>query len=180
MTMGIVVVACLAERVGCGPAVTMTSTLRRTSSPASEGRRSDFPSANRHSMKMFFPSIYPSSRSPCRNASMPLVWAVGVAPNRSPIVGIFFACCASAAEQSAKSKAQKSEREDFVSPESSNRKSKIVSLDYLIRPIQHRLRNRETEDLRRLQVNDQLKLHRLLHWKVGGSRSFDYFVNEVS
>ena len=39
-----------------GPAVTMTSTLRRTSSAASAGRRSSFPSAYRYSMTMFFPS----------------------------------------------------------------------------------------------------------------------------
>ena len=70
MTMGIVTVASLAGRVDAGPAVTMTSTLRRTSSAASSGRRSSFPSAYRHSMTMFFPSTYPSSRSPCRNASM--------------------------------------------------------------------------------------------------------------
>ena len=42
MTMGIVAVASLAARVAVGPAVTMTSTLRRTSSAASAGRRSSF------------------------------------------------------------------------------------------------------------------------------------------
>ena len=42
MTMGIVEVASLAARVRCGPPVTMTSTLRRTSSAASSGRRSGF------------------------------------------------------------------------------------------------------------------------------------------
>ena len=52
-----------------GPPVTMTSTLRRTSSAASAGRRSSFPSAYRYSMTMFFPSTYPSSRRPWRNAS---------------------------------------------------------------------------------------------------------------
>ena len=56
MTMGIVEVASLAARVAWGPAVTMMSTLRRTSSAASAGRRSNFPSAYRHSMTMFFPS----------------------------------------------------------------------------------------------------------------------------
>ena len=70
MTMGIVEVASLAARVAVGPPVTMMSTLRRTSSAASAGRRSSFPSAYRHSMTMFFPSTYPSSRRPCRNASM--------------------------------------------------------------------------------------------------------------
>ena len=42
--------------VTVGPVVTMTSTLRRTSSAASAGRRSSFPSACRYSMTMFFPS----------------------------------------------------------------------------------------------------------------------------
>ena len=43
ITMGIVSVASLAVRVAAGPAVTMTSTLRRTSSAASAGRRRAFP-----------------------------------------------------------------------------------------------------------------------------------------
>ena len=70
MTMGIVTVASLAARVTGGLAETMMSTLRRTSSAASAGRRSSFPSAYRHSMTMIFPSTYPSSRRPWRNASM--------------------------------------------------------------------------------------------------------------
>ena len=40
--------------------------------------------------------------------------------------------------------------------------------DDFIRPVQHRLRNRQADLLRRFQVDDQLKLHRLLHGKVGG------------
>ncbi len=98
MTMGIVEVASLAARVAVGPAVTMTSTLRRTSSAASAGRRSSFPSADRHSMTMFFPSTYPSSRRPCRNASMRAELAEREAPVRYPIRGIFAGCCASATE----------------------------------------------------------------------------------
>ena len=43
MMIGIVLVACLAARVGLSPAVTMQSTLRRTSSVASSGSRSDVP-----------------------------------------------------------------------------------------------------------------------------------------
>ena len=42
MTMGIVTVASLAARVGIGPAVTMTSTLRRTSSAAKRGKAIEF------------------------------------------------------------------------------------------------------------------------------------------
>src|SRR5262249_53969540 len=56
ITMGTVPVAALAERVGIGPAVTMASTLRRTSSAVSSGYRSTFPSAYRHSVAMLCPS----------------------------------------------------------------------------------------------------------------------------
>ena len=42
MTMGIVLVASLAARVSAGPAVTMTSTLRRTSSAARCGKAIGF------------------------------------------------------------------------------------------------------------------------------------------
>src|SRR5262250_855405 len=78
-----------------------------TSSVASAGRRSGFPSAYRHSMTIFFPSTYPSSRRPCRNASMRAEIAAGELALRNPIRGIFFeACCASAETQSAKSRAQ--------------------------------------------------------------------------
>jgi hypothetical protein len=48
MTMGIVEVASLAARVAAGPAVTMMSALKRTSSAARSGSRSGFPSAHRH------------------------------------------------------------------------------------------------------------------------------------
>jgi hypothetical protein len=63
MTMGIVEVASLARRVEFEPSVTITSTFRRISSAASAGTRSSLPSPDRHSMTMFFPSMYPSSRS---------------------------------------------------------------------------------------------------------------------
>ena len=96
MTMGIVEVASLAARVTVGPVVTMTSTLRRTSSAASVGRRSGFSSACRYSMTMFLPSSYPSSRRPCRNASVRAATAEGEVVFRYPIRGIFVGCCASA------------------------------------------------------------------------------------
>jgi putative ABC transport system substrate-binding protein len=43
--------------------------LSRVESAANSGRRSGFPSENRYSMTMFFPSIHPSFFSSCRNAS---------------------------------------------------------------------------------------------------------------
>ena len=98
------------------PAVTMTSTLRRTSSAASSGRPSSFPSAYRHSMTMFFPSKYPSSRRPCRNASM----TARITRRQSHRVRysnawIFFGCCAWADTQSAKNMAQRAKDGNFFS-----------------------------------------------------------------
>jgi len=68
ITMGIVRVTFLAARVEAAVADKMQSTLSLTSSAASPGRRFLSPFANRHSMTMFWPSMYPSSRRPCRNA----------------------------------------------------------------------------------------------------------------
>jgi len=55
-TMGIVLLAFLAASIATRELVTMTSTLRRTTSAARSGRVSILPSAYRYSMKMFFPS----------------------------------------------------------------------------------------------------------------------------
>ena len=52
ITIGIVVVACLAAKAAGVPWVTMTATLRRTRSAASAGRRSYLPSAQRYSTAM--------------------------------------------------------------------------------------------------------------------------------
>ena len=49
--------------------------------------------------------------------------------------------------------------------------------DHLIRPIQHRLRNRESDLLRRFQIDHQLKLSRLLDRKISGLRTFEDFVD---
>ena len=67
--MGMVVVAFFAANASVLPETTIRSTLRRTRSAASSGRRSFFCSANRYSMVIFFPSIHPSLLSSCRNAS---------------------------------------------------------------------------------------------------------------
>ena len=69
ITMGMVVVAFFAANADGPPVTTIRSTLRRTRSAASSGRRSVFCSANRYSMVIFFPSIHPSLLSSCRNAS---------------------------------------------------------------------------------------------------------------
>ena len=56
--------------------------------------RRKFPSAYRYSIVMFFPSTYPSSRRPCRNAPMRNAMAAEEAPARYPMRGIFPGCCA--------------------------------------------------------------------------------------
>ena len=95
MTMGIVLVASLAARVAPPPPpVTMTSTFNRTNSAERAERRSSFPSACRYSMTMFFPSTYPSSRRPWRNASIRAALVEGKAPSRYPIREIFVGSCA--------------------------------------------------------------------------------------
>src|SRR5262249_61024759 len=49
----------------------------------------------------------------------------------------------------------------------------------LIRPQQQRLRDREAERLRGLEINHQLKLRRLLHWQVTGLRALQDAVDVI-
>src|SRR4030095_15319440 len=95
ITTGMVVVAFIAANADCTPGTTIRSTLRRTRSAASSGRRSFFPSANRDSIVMFFPSIHPSLLSSCRNASHRTALPEAVVESMKPMRGFFPACCAS-------------------------------------------------------------------------------------
>src|SRR5262245_22139148 len=67
--MGMVVVISLTVSADGVSVTTIRSTLSRTRSAASSRRRSGFPSANRYSMVIFFPSVQPSLRISRRNAS---------------------------------------------------------------------------------------------------------------
>jgi hypothetical protein len=49
-----------------------------------------------------------------------------------------------------------------------SRVSTTESLDYLICPLEERLRDREAEGLRGLEVDHQLELRRLLDGEIGG------------
>src|SRR5262245_32820113 len=176
MTMGIVAVAALAARVGVGPGVTITSTFRRTNSAASAGRRSSFSSAARHSMTMFFPSTYPSSRSPWRNASMRYGFAERGKERRKPIRATFFGCCASAGKESTRSVAHRTKPKmvfliAFLTP--------YVSPNHLISPRQNVRRNHQTDLLSRLEINHQLELCRLFHRKIGGLSSLQNPVHVI-
>jgi hypothetical protein len=55
------------------------------------GEAIEFSSAYRHSMTMFFPSTYPSSRSPCRNAPVRSEITEGVVALKNPIRGFSLA-----------------------------------------------------------------------------------------
>ena len=94
ITIGIPLAAFFAARVSLVTAVTIMSTLSRTRSAMSPGRRSFLPSANRYSMAIFFPSTHPSSRSPRRKAWCQSAVSAGEKGERSPIREIFAACWA--------------------------------------------------------------------------------------
>ena len=93
ITIGIVRVACLAAWVGGVSTVTMTSTLRRTSSAANSPRRLSCPSPNRYSMLMLFPSTHPRSRRPCRNESRRGEREAAEVRAKKPIRGTLLDCC---------------------------------------------------------------------------------------
>src|SRR5262249_46414185 len=49
-------------------------------------------------------------------------------------------------------------------------------LDHSIRPVEHRLWDRQVERFSRLKIDCKLKLRGLLHRKIGGLRAFQNFV----
>src|SRR5262249_61193120 len=55
----------------------------RTTSAARSESLLSFPSSSRYSMRIFWPSMYPSARNPCRNASW-RGWPVEEPPERTP------------------------------------------------------------------------------------------------
>src|SRR2546422_2250073 len=204
MTMGIVLVACwVALAVPYPPAETMISTLSRTSSAASAGRRSRFPSAYRYSMTMFFPSTYPRSRNPCRNASVRVDIAAGELVLRYPIRGTFFGCCACATAPHIASVTTRatiptnfrfwildfrlSDRKlgDRIrvlsricfSPESKTAIENRKLLNDSVRPGQHVRRNCQADLLRRLHIDHQLELRRLFHGQLSRLGAFQNLVD---
>ena len=48
----------------------------------------------------------------------------------------------------------------------------MFSFDHLIRPVEHGLRNRQADLLRGLEIDDELKLRRLLKGKSAGLAPF--------
>src|SRR5215831_10190046 len=180
ITMGMVLLAPFATNGVGPPEATIRSTLRRTRSAASSGSRSSFCSANRYSMVMFFPSIHPSLLSSCRNASKLTAPPEAVVFSRKPMRGTFPVCCASASETFAKKSVASSQRMIlffmfFFLP----RAFSLFSFDHFIRPIQHRLRNRQTDLLRGLEIDHQLELRRLLYRQIGGLGSLQDSIHVI-
>src|SRR5438128_11519662 len=83
--------------------------------------------------------------------------------NKTPIRGIFFGCCAWAKETVSRRAASSRGLSSFFVIALSSYYCLLprgycqYSLDYLIRSVQHRLRNRQTDLLRRLEIDDELK-----------------------
>src|SRR5262245_35360398 len=174
ITIGMVVVAFFAANTGAVDVPTMTSTLRRTSSAASSGRRSFFCSANRYSKAMFFPSIQPSLLSSCRNASTRTALPEAVLLSRKPMRKTFPACCAETGTQSAKSMALKlGAKMCFF----------ICAFSYLTndfrRPRQYVRWNRNTDLLGSLEIYHELELRRLLDGQFSGLGSLQDSVHVI-
>src|SRR5262245_34130233 len=188
ITMGMVVVAFFAANAGTADETTIRSTFRRTRSAASSGRRSFFCSANRYSMVMFFPSIHPSLLSSCRNASKKTAILEAVLLSRKPMRVIFSVCCASIVELGSRCREQSARQNVFLvicvvpalfsylRPLTSD--LRLLLLDHFISSRKHVRRNRQTDLLCCLQIDDELKLLWLLHGKIGRLSAFQNLVHK--
>src|SRR5215467_2236882 len=154
-TMGMTDVACLAAKTMPVPDVTITSTLRWTNSAAISAARSVRPSVQRYSTAIVRPSIKPSSRIRCTKAATHWLWVAGVPEPKYPMVGSFAGCCPRAASGQA------------AAPPNSAMNSRR-SFDYLVGKQKERVRDREPNCFRGLEVDGQLEFDRLLHGQVGG------------
>src|SRR5262245_7942029 len=183
--MGMVVVAFFAANAATADVTTIRSTLRRTRSAASSGRRSFFCSANRYSMAILFPSIHPSLVSSCRNASTRTALPEAVLLSRKPMRGTFPACCARADTLSAKSKAQRVRNMIFFfmslslsrSTCHSTLNTRSLLLNHRIRSRQDVRLDRQADLLRGLEIDHQLELRGPLYGQIGGLGAFQSLVH---
>src|ERR1051325_10302492 len=113
---------------------------------------------------MLRPSMYPYSLRPSRTASM-TSWEGGPGL-RNPIVGLFFACCASAAKLKARSKAQCAKQKSFFLniflAESKMGNQNLKLPNYPIGSGQDIGWNGHADLLGSFQIDQQLELGRLL------------------
>src|SRR5215467_1964021 len=152
ITMGMVLDAPFAANGVGPPEATIRSTLRRTRSAASSGRRSGVCSANRYSMVIFFPSIQPSLLSSCRNASTRTALPEAVLLSRKPMRKTFPVCCALAKEALNSKVAATRQTIIFVFIVAASRLP-----DHFIRSCQHIRWNCQTDLLGGLKIDRQLK-----------------------
>src|SRR5215470_9317634 len=164
----------------------MMSTLSFTSSAASSGSRSTFSSADRYSMTMVFPSTYPRSCKPCRNASTRAEIVEKEFKARSPTVGTFFGCCAATGRESAHSKAPSAQLKNCFLKNFVQRICRSLLLApcsmlfyNAICPRQQIRRNSEPDLLGRFKIDDKFELLRLLHREIGRLCPLKNFVNVV-
>jgi hypothetical protein len=102
----------------------------------------------------------------------------------TPMRETFAGCCAATGKLSAKSIAQSVRTVIFLvmffsalSTRHLTLDTRPFSLDHFIRSIQHVRRNRQSDLLRRFQIDDELKLRRLLHWDVAWLSALENLVN---
>src|SRR5262245_24675048 len=150
-TIGIVLVAFQVAKVG-GPPVTMRSTFRWIISAANLGYCVGS-RENLHSIVQFSPSPYPPSRAP--SGTPPIERALAPAPGK-PSLG-------SSPRLGGGTKGAKR----FHNP-GCMRTGGAASLNDLVRPRQHRRRNRQAEGFGGLEIDDQLELCRLLDREIAG------------
>src|SRR5215471_17297870 len=118
-------------------------------------------------MTMFFSSTYPSSCKPWRKASMRAVLAEGEAALRNPIRGTFAGCCASTGKLRANTMMLRANVKMSFFITLLNPFTSRLS-DHLIRPVQHRLRNCETDLFRCFEIDHELELRRLFDREISG------------
>src|SRR5262249_11063791 len=123
-------------------------------------------------MRMFFPSTYPSSRRPCRNASMRAGVEEGKAETRYPIRGTFVGCWASAKETVDNRVAAKRQTINFVFIVSASRLS-----NHLVCSRQDVGWNRQANLFCRFKIDRHLKLHRCFHGQVRRLRPLENLIH---
>src|SRR6266850_8578292 len=128
-------------------------------------------------MTTLFPSTYPSSSKPCRNASRRSEIAVGVLTMRYPIRGTFDVCCAPTGLPKATIDAANKETKHFIFTVLLVCISSHVSSDHLIRPRQHVGRNRQADLLCRFQIDDEFEFCRLFNREIGRLGAFQNLVH---
>ncbi len=164
------------------------STLRRTSSVASAGMRSCF---RRSILNDEVFSLDVSMLAETLAQRLDAGHISGRKPPMYPIRGTFVGCCAATGRLSAKSKAQ-SARRLMLFPKCFTcillflplcpllYARGVRSPNHLIRPRQDIRGNRHADLLGGFQIDDELKLRRLLDGNVAGLSAFQDLVDKVS